>query len=385
MATTYTPREMLEKLVAFPTVSRSSNLDLVDFVRDYLDGHGVESHIVTSACGKKANLFANIGPLEDGGVVLSGHTDVVPIDGQDWTRDPWTLTEEDGKLYGRGACDMKAFDALALAAVPAMLKAGMKKPIQLALTYDEETGMAGAMQIVPAMLDALPKARAVIVGEPSEMQVVTAHKGGLMFHTHVHGYEVHSSILHTGVSAVMTAAQLIRWLEEQMAENARNADPDSLYDPPYTSLHVGMINGGTARNIVAKDCWFSTDVRVIGTESSADWRARYLAECARLTAEMKKIHPDAGITVEVKGDIPGCRPQFATEAEAVCRLLTGDNAEHAVPYGTEAGLLQDGGYSACICGPGSIAQAHQPDEFITIAQLNAGERFMGRLVDHMAA
>ncbi|MEO1492358.1 MAG: acetylornithine deacetylase [Pseudomonadota bacterium] len=385
MPDTYTPREMLERLVAFPTVSRETNLPLMDFVEDYLNGHGVQSNRVYSACGTKCNLYALVGPEVEGGVVLNGHTDVVPVDGQNWTTDPWTLTEKDGRLYGRGSCDMKGFGALALCAVPKALEAGLKRPIQLALTYDEETGMDGAYRLAPEIAETMPKASAMIVGEPSEMQVVTGHKGGLMLQTHVHGYEVHSSIVHTGVSAVMTAARLIGWLEDQMAANKAAADPNSLFVPPYTTLHVGMINGGTARNIVAKDCSFSTDVRVIPGERSTDWIAKYRAHVDEVVAEMQKIHPDTGITVEVRGDVPGCRPEQATEAEALCRQLTGDNAEHVVSYGTEAGIFQDAGYSACICGPGSIEQAHQPDEFIEISQLDAGDAFMDRLIARLAA
>jgi len=385
MPDTYSPKEMLAKLVAFPTVSRDTNLPLIDFVEDYLKGHGVAAHRTYSACGTKANLHALVGPAEPGGVVLSGHTDVVPVDGQAWDTDPFILTEKDGKLYGRGACDMKGFDALALCAVPKALAAGIKRPLQLALTYDEETGMAGALQLVPEMAATMPPASAVIVGEPSEMQVVTGHKGGLMLETHVHGFEVHSSILHTGVSAVMTAARLIRWLEEQMTANAEVADPDSLFDPPYTTLHVGMIHGGTARNIVAKDCVFSTDVRIIPGERSTDWLARYRAECARVEAEMQAIRPETSIEVRVRGDLPGCRPELATEAEALCRALTGDNGKHAVPYGTEGGIFQDGGYSTCVCGPGNIEQAHQPNEFIEVSQLAAGEAFMDRLIARLAA
>ena len=381
----YTPEEMLAKLVSFPTVSRDSNVDLMDFVADYLAGHGVVAHRTWSADGQKCNIYSCVGPQEEGGVVLSGHVDVVPVDGQEWTTDPFTLTRKGDKLYGRGSCDMKGFDALALCAVPKALAAGVKRPLQLALTYDEETGMAGAYQLVPEMAKHMPSASAVIVGEPSQMQVVTGHKGGLMMQTNVRGYEVHSSLVHTGVSAVMTAARLIGWLEAQMAANKEAADPNSLFVPPYTTLHVGMIEGGTARNIVAKDCWFSTDVRVIPGENSKDWRERYLAEVTRVEAEIQQIHPDAKITVDVRGDIPGCRPNLATEAEALCRALTGDNAEHVVSYGTEGGIFQDGGYSACICGPGNIEQAHQPDEFIEISQLNAGEAFMDKLVARLAA
>lgn len=385
MAEIYTPTEMLAKLVSFPTVSTETNIPLIDFIADYLGGHGVESHRVTSPCGTKQNLYAAVGPSVDGGVVMSGHTDVVPVAGQEWTTDPWTLTEKDGRLYGRGSCDMKGFVALALAAVPKVLAGGVKRPMQLALTYDEETGMDGAMRLVPEMVANMPSAEAVIVGEPSQMQVVTGHKGGMMFMTHVRGYEVHSSILDTGVSAVMVAARLITWLEDRMAENRAKADPASLYVPAYTTLHVGRVNGGTATNITAKDCSFSCDIRPLPTERSADWVARYRAECDRVQALMQQIHPDTGIEIEVIGDVPGCRPDQAVAAEALCRQLTGDNGEHVVSYGTEAGLFQDGGYSACICGPGSIDQAHQPDEFIEISQMRAGEAFLDRLIARLAA
>ncbi|MEM7317990.1 MAG: M20/M25/M40 family metallo-hydrolase, partial [Pseudomonadota bacterium] len=193
------------------------------------------------------------------------------------------------------------------------------------------------------------------------------------------------SIVHTGVSAVMTAARLIGWLEAQMSANKATADPDSGFVPPYTTLHVGMIQGGTARNIVAKDCWFSTDIRVIPGESSAEWQEKYRAEVTRLEAEIKKIRPEARIEVQIRGDIPGCAPHMAEDAEALCRAVTGDNGQHVVSYGTEAGIFQASGYSACICGPGNIEQAHQPDEFIEIAQLEAGDVFMDRLIGRLSA
>ena len=388
MPDTYSPREMLERLVAFPTVSRESNLPLIDFVEDYLRGHGIDCHRVMDDEGTKANLYALVGPAEPGGVVLSAHTDVVPVDGQPWSTDPFTLTEKDGRLYGRGSCDMKGFAAVALAAVPRALAAGLRRPIQLALSYDEEVGMWGAKRLVPAMAGAMPPAAGVIVGEPTNMQVVTGHKGGLMLLTHVRGFEVHSSIVHTGVSAIFNAARLVTWLEEQMEANRREAEAtgaNPLYDPPYTTLHVGLLEGGTARNIVARDCTFSTDIRMVPGEDSADWLARYREKVAEIEARMKALRPEAEILVHVRSDLPGCRPEPDGAAEGLCRALTGDNAEHAVSYGTEAGLFQEGGYSACVCGPGSIEQAHQPDEFIEISQLEAGAAFMDRLIGRLAA
>jgi len=391
MGEVYTAREMLAKLVGFPSVSRDSNLDLVEFVRAYLAGHGVESHIVPSPKGEpKANLYAQIGPAVPGGVVLSGHVDVVPVDGQAWSTDPFTLTERDGKLYGRGTCDMKGFDALGLALVPEMLKAPLKRPLQIALSYDEEVGHQGVPHLIEAMVEKLPKASVVFVGEPTSMQVVTQHKGGCSLTTRVRGFEVHSSLVHTGVSAIMNAAKLINWHSERMAENRAAAEalgedaPGVLFDPPYTTLHNGMIHGGTAGNITAKDCWFSSDIRCLPSEDGRDWFARYRAECDRVEAEMRAIRPETGIEIDVRLLAPGCRKEADGAAERLARQLTGDNGEHAVSYGTEAGHFQnEGGYSVCVVGPGSIAQAHQPDEFITVAQLEAGEAFVRRLIANL--
>lgn len=387
MGEIFTPKEMLARLVAFPTVSRDSNLALIGFVRDYLAGHGVESHIVPSPDGTKANLYALVGPAEPGGVILSGHTDVVPVDGQAWSTDPFTLTERDGKLFGRGAVDMKGFDALALALVPDMLKAGLKRPVQIALSYDEEVGCVGAPAMVERMAATLPRAAAAFIGEPTGMQVVTAHKGSVGINTTVHGYEIHSSLVHKGVPAIMFAARLIGWHAERMEENRASADPDSLFEPNYTTLHVGMISGGTARNITARECRFVSDFRVLPGESGEEWIERYRAVAGAISAEMQAIRPGTGAEITYTHHVPGCRRQegAGSAAEDLARALTGDNAEHVVSYGTEAGQFQDGGYSACIVGPGSIAQAHQPDEFITLAQFEAGEAFMRRLIGKLAA
>lgn len=376
---------MLEKLVAFPTVSRDSNLALIGFVEDYLAGHGIESVRVPSPCGQKANLYAQVGPAAPGGVILSGHTDVVPVDGQAWTSDPFTVTERDGRLYGRGTCDMKGFDALVLALVPDMLKAGLKRPVQIALSYDEEVGCLGAPSMIAAMRRTLPPAAAVIVGEPTEMGVVTAHKGSVGVDTTVIGHTVHSSIVHRGVSAVMVAAELIQWHSARMAENAAAAEADSPFDPPYTTLHVGKIEGGTARNLTAAECRFVTDVRVLPGDDPATWVARYRAFCETVQARMQAIHSGARIDVLAKHEIPGCRPEPEGVAEGMARQLTGDNAQRVVSYGTEAGQFQAEGYSACIVGPGNIAQAHQPDEYITLEQFAAGEAFLRRIIDRLAA
>ncbi|WP_443135121.1 acetylornithine deacetylase [Frigidibacter sp. ROC022] len=380
-----TAREILERLVAFPTVSRDSNLALIDWVEDYLASHGVSAHRVYDPTGQKASLFANIGPEVAGGTLLSGHTDVVPVDGQDWASDPWVVTERDGRLYGRGTCDMKGFDALALAAVPLALERDLKRPLQIVLTHDEEVGCIGAPLVIPHVLKTLPKAAAVIVGEPSMMDCVTGHKGGTGFKVHVRGVEIHSSMMHRGVSAVMWAARLIDWGNQ---ENERlwaetPSDLAALFDPPFTTLHTGMIQGGTAHNITAGDCWFDFGYRVVPGEDIEAHMARFRAKVAELEAQMQAIHPDARIEVEGRWPVPGLKPETDGAAETLARSITGDNGRHVVSYGTEAGQFQEAGYSAVVCGPGSIDQAHQPDEYIALDQFARGEAFVRRVVDRL--
>jgi acetylornithine deacetylase len=381
---TLTPKEMLAKLVSFNTESERSNLDLIHFCRDYLASHGVESTLVPSPDGQKANLYATIGPKVDGGVVLSGHTDVVPVAGQNWTSDPWTLAERNGKLYGRGTCDMKGFDAIALALVPEMVAAPLKRPVHIALSYDEEVGCRGARIMVKAMTAAGLKPSAVIVGEPSMMQVVTGHKGGTRLRTTVRGHAVHSSRVDVGVPAVMVAGKLIDWHNLVMAENKARTPANNGFEPPYTTLHVGVVHGGTAVNITAEHCMFSHEVRVIPGEEGANYVARYQATAAELEAQMKAIAPETGITVEITSSTPPLGPEVQGEAEALARRLTGDNGSHVVAYGTEGGLFQGEGWSTVVCGPGDIAQAHQPDEFISVAQLDAGATFVRSLIAELS-
>lgn len=377
--TALSPREILDHLVAFPSVSRDTNLPLVAWVEGYLASHGIASTRVPSPCGTKAHLFAQVGPAVDGGIILSGHSDVVPVDGQDWTTDPWTVVEKDGRLYGRGCCDMKGFDALALAALVEGQRRPLRRPLQLALSYDEEVGCMAVADLVHAMVDALPKAASVIVGEPSMMKVVTGHKGGIGFRVHAQGFEVHSSLLPFGVSAIMESARLIQWANDQNAAGAAKA-PNPLaadFVPPWTTLHVGMIQGGTAHNITAKDCRFVLEMRVVPGEDPQAWAAAALAEGARITQAMQRIHPDARLQMDPMFRVPPLTPEDNGPAEALARRLTGDNAAHVVSYGTEGGQFQVlGGYSTVICGPGDIAQAHQPDEWVSVEQFNAGWAFM---------
>lgn len=382
MTARLSPRQILDHLVAFPTVSRDSNLPLIDWVEEYLESHGVTAHRVWNEDRTKASLYAHIGPEVAGGVILSGHSDVVPVDGQSWSSDPWTVTERDGRLYGRGTCDMKGFVALTLAAVPLALAADLKRPLQLALSYDEELGCTGAPPMIAEMARSLPRAAAVIVGEPSRFSVVTGHKGGTGLKVHVQGFEVHSSLIHTGVSAIMAAAPLIDFANRMNAANA--ARPPTalaqLFDPPWTTLHVGMIQGGTAHNITAADCRFSCEFRVVPGEDIEDWVAAFEGQVAQATAVMQAIRPETGITLDRFFAVPPLRPETDGAAEALVRRLTGDNATHVVSYGTEAGQFQAEGYSAVVCGPGDIAQAHQPDEYLEISEFDAGWSFMQRLV-----
>ncbi|SEQ38621.1 acetylornithine deacetylase [Thalassovita taeanensis] len=377
-----TPYEIMEKLVAFPTVSRDSNLPLIDWVEEYLNSHGITGHRYYNEDNDKAALFAHVGPEVEGGIVLSGHTDVVPVDGQPWASDPFTVVERDGKYYGRGCCDMKGFDALAIWTLIEAKDMGLTRPLQLALSFDEEIGCTGAPPLIERMLETLPKASAVIVGEPSMMKAVTAHKGGRAFWVHMHGFEVHSSLMHTGVNAIMYGAKLIEWANQVNAENTARPPSKvaSLFEPPWTTVHVGQIHGGTAHNITAKDCEFGVDFRILADEDPEMWRALFLAKVAEVEAEMQAVVPETRIEITEKFGLPGLKPETQGEAETIVRAITGDNGSHVVSYGTEAGHFQDRGYSAVICGPGDIAQAHQPDEFITVAQFNAGHAFMKRLL-----
>ena len=387
MTTTLSARVLMERLIAFPTVSRDSNLDLIDFVEGYLADHGISSTRVPDETGDKAALYAHVGPQVEGGVVLSGHTDVVPIDGQAWDTDPFEVVEKGDKLFGRGTCDMKGFDALAIWALVEAKKRGVTRPLQLALSYDEEVGCTGAPPMIDAMrASGMPIASASIIGEPSMMKVVTGHKGGIGFDVHMRGFEVHSSLLHTGVNAIMFGSKLIEWCNDVNGENAAKqpSEMDAGFVPPYTTAHVGIITGGTANNITAKDCNFMVTFRVVPGEQPQDWADRFKAKVAEVEAEMQAIHPDTGIDIGPAFNVPGLKPEVEGSAEELVRQLTGDNAVNVVSYGTEAGEFQDRGYSSVICGPGDIAQAHQPNEFISIAQFNEGEAFMERLLETLA-
>lgn len=378
--------ELTERLVAFDTESSKSNLALIDFVADYLRAQDVPFVVAPNAAGDKAALFATIGPNVDGGVVLSGHTDVVPVAGQSWTGDPFVLRRQGERLIGRGAVDMKGFGAVCLAMVSEFQAAALTRPIHIFLSYDEETTCLGPLDLIARFGGGLPRPAAAVIGEPTSMCVADAHKSVTTYVTKVTGHEIHSANLHRGVSAVhsavLLAGELLRIGEELVALG----DPTGRFDPPYSSLHIGAIRGGTARNIVAKDCAFQWEVRgVPGMDAPAFVEARLGAFAQALMAKSFAAFPGAGITTEVEVAVPGLAPQPGSPAETLALRLARANHTIAVPYASEAGQFQEAGVPSVLCGPGRIDEAHQPDEYIEVAQLAACVEFMRSLARELGA
>lgn len=376
---------ILGDLVAFDTTSRNSNLPLIDYVEDFLDERGIASLRVDHEAGRKTNLYVTIGPEQSGGIVLSGHTDVVPVDGQSWSLDPFRMMMRDGRLYGRGTADMKGFLAAALASVDHFASLKLERPIHLAFSCDEEVGCRGVRPLIQHLVQHLPRPAAVIVGEPTLMKVVNAHKTAVSFETEVIGHEAHSSAAHQGVNAIMVAGELVHELTK-MARELRALSADALaFDPPYTTVHVGTIAGGTAKNIVPKRCSFVWETRLLPGDDAdrAPQRLRETAE--RLMAEMRAVSPECSITTRLINIVPGLEPRAGSPAESLALHLAQANGTGAVSYATEAGLFQQAGIAAIICGPGSIEQAHKPDEFIAASEIEACLAFMRRLGDYCSA
>ena len=386
MVAAYSPRQMLERLVAFDTTSRGSNLALIDFVTGYLTSHGLAPKQIPNAEGTKANLLVTLGPNKPGGIILSGHTDVVPVDDQEWDTDPFTAVEKDGKLFGRGTADMKAFSAVALALVPEFLRRGLKTPIHIALSYDEEIGCLGVRPMIADIAKTMPKPKLAIIGEPTEMKVVNAHKGIRAFRTTVTGREAHSSRTDKGVNAVMVAAELIVHLARLAEEMRERGDPSGRFDPPYTTVQAATIQGGTALNILAHHCTFQWEFRYLPGTSENDAFDRFEVH-ARETVlpRLRKVAPEADIVTKAGGHVKPLLAVADCPAEALAKQLTGQNHAEAVAYGTEAGLFQEAGIPSVVCGPGNILQAHKPNEFIELSQIDACTAFMRRLIDHVAA
>jgi acetylornithine deacetylase len=373
--------DLTKKLVSFNTVSRDSNLPLIDYVATYLDDFGVESHRVESPDGKKSNLYASIGPEEPGGVVLSGHTDVVPTDGQDWHTDPFMPEIKDGKLLGRGTCDMKGFIGTALSLIPEMKS--LEKPIHFALSYDEEIGCKGAPSMIAEIVDKLPPPQAVIVGEPTGMEAITGHKGMVTLKTAVQGHEAHSSQIHRGVSAVMTAATLVTKLNAMTQELAAATDTSTGFEPHHSTIHVGIIRGGTAINIISRECEFQWDIRCIPADDPKIILDEFEKFCRdEILPNMKSIDPKCSIDTRITASAPS----FLMAESPALSLLTSlgvQSAKSHAPYVAEAGQFQSSGLPTVICGPGFIDQAHKPNEFIALEQLNQGEQLLRSVIQRL--
>jgi acetylornithine deacetylase len=377
-----TSSEMLGRLVGFDTVSRNSNLAAIEFIRDYLDGYGIESRLSFDDEGRKANLFATIGPADRPGVILSGHSDVVPVDGQDWTGDPFKLRENDGYLYGRGSADMKGFIATALAMVPEFKARVTTTPVHLAFSYDEEVGCIGVARLIEQIGMAEAKPMACIVGEPTMMLPIVGQKGLHVFRCHVHGHEAHSSRTPYGVNAVEAAAELIARIKT-IARRIRDEGPfDDGFDPAYTTLHCGTVQGGTAQNIVPASCNFTFEIRNLPGHDPA----QLVAEIERhahdhIEPEMHAVDPSTGFAIVPRNGLPDYQISEDHPAVTMVKGALGANAVGKVAYMTEAGLFGRAGIPTVICGPGDIAQAHKPDEYIEVAQLSRCENFLLRLVE----
>lgn len=371
---------ILEKLVGFNSVSALSNLPLIDYIEGYLQSHNVPTTRIPSPDGNKSNLLARIGPEAAGGIVLSGHTDVVPTEGQPWATNPFTLTRKGDALFGRGAADMKSFIAVCLALLPELQAAATKKPFWFAFSYDEEVGCLGAPHLLKHMVATIPKPAYAIIGEPTLMQVVTAHKGVISFETTVTGFEWHSSQPHLGVNAVQIACELVHLLTTMGRELATNGLHDERFTPPHSTIHTGIIHGGTARNIIPRECVFQWEIRPLPGENHQLLLDRFNAAAAALEADMRKVHPSAAITSRPMSTMAGVTlPHFAQASCHTVMRCAHTNADIAVSFGTEAGIFNDHGIPAIICGPGDIQQAHKPNEFIELSQIRACIEFMLRL------
>lgn len=377
---------MIRQLIEMPTVSRDSNLDLIHWIRDHLKGLGVDSTLVPDETGRKANLYATIGPQDKPGIVLSGHTDVVPIDGQEWDTDPFKLTEKAGKLYGRGTSDMKSFVAIALSFAPKFLAANLETPIHYAFTYDEEVGCLGAKRLIEVLKGMPIRPKACIVGEPTEMQVIAQHKGKKSWRVDVRGFECHSSLTHHGVNAVEAAAELIAYIKARARQKRDQGPFDQDFAPPYTSLHTGTVQGGTALNIVPKDCSFLWEIRYL-PQDDVDALYADVVRHARevIEPEMKAVRPETGFRFSQISEFPGLATQESAPVVQLAKALTGANRVNKVSFGTEAGLFSDLGIPTIVCGPGSIEEAHKPNEFIALDQIALCEAFMERLIEKAKA
>ncbi|WP_373504370.1 acetylornithine deacetylase [Aestuariivirga sp.] len=375
----------LEKLIAFPSVSRDSNLDLIAYVKEHLAGLGISSTLVHNEDGRKANLWTTIGPADVPGVVLSGHTDVVPVEGQTWTSDPFRLVNRSGNLFGRGSADMKGFIACCLAVAGKAAKAPLKTPIHFAFSYDEEIGCVGVRRLLDLLKDAPVKPRLCIVGEPTLMQAVTAHKGKLGFRVTAHGLEAHSSLAPIGVNAIYMASDLIGAIRAIQTEIAEQGLRDGDYEVAYTTLHVGKMQGGEVMNIVPNRCTFDFEIRYLPEEDENAIVARIKAAAEKVATGYRGVFPDARFDFMDLQSYPAMNTPVDSEAVKFVHALTGGNSTGKITFGTEGGLFQKAlGTPAVVCGPGNIAVAHKPDEYVSEAQLAACDQMLARLVEKLS-
>lgn len=381
--------DMIRRLVAFPTVSRDSNLALIEWVRQYVEAHGGVTTLTFDDTRRKANLFvtfaARDGNAVRDGIVLSGHTDVVPVDGQPWDSDPFEVVHRDGRLYGRGVADMKSFIAIGLALLPALLERGLARPLHLALSYDEEIGCIGVRRLIADVVKRGIAPRGCIVGEPTSMRLVVAHKGKVSWRCRVRGREAHSSLTPQGVNAVQVACEIVAYIGAR-ARNFRDAGArDEAYDVPFTTAHVGVIRGGTALNIVARDCSFEFELRHLPFDDPAAFLEDVRAYAARFLPAMHAVDPATYIEFDRLSSLPGFDTGDDSEIAAVGRECAGAHGCGKVSYGSEAALFHDAAVPTVICGPGNIEQAHQPNEWVSVAQLAQGEAFMRKLGDRLCS
>jgi acetylornithine deacetylase len=378
-------RAMIERLIAFNTVSRDSNLGLIEWVRDYLHGHGAKTRLTHDATGKKANLFATLGDSPKPGLILSGHTDVVPVDGQNWDTDPFVAVERDGKLFARGSADMKGFIGIILTQAPkfvAALNSGrLDAPLHYALSYDEEVGCLGVRGLIRDLEENGIRPAGCVVGEPTSMQPIIAHKGTHRFRCAVRGREAHSSYVTYGVNAIEYAARLVVYIRQIADRLAQIEKRDYGFTVPYSTLSTGLIRGGIAANVVPKDCEFTFDMRTLPDASPDALHQEIRAYAEALAREMQAIDPQSGIDLVWASQTVGLA---ASETDAIVRWamqLSNNSTVGKVSYGTEAGLFQKMGVPSVICGPGDIAEAHRPNEFVALDQLAQCETFMNRILE----
>ncbi|WP_296268964.1 acetylornithine deacetylase [Pseudomonas sp. UBA6562] len=380
----HSSRALLAHLVGFATVSRDSNLALIEFIDQYLAGHGIEAELLFNEAGDKASLFATLGPDIAGGIVLSGHTDVVPVDGQAWSVPPFEMTEADGRLYGRGTADMKGFIACVLAAVPRLLAKPLRSPVHLAFSYDEEVGCLGVRPMLAALGQRPHKPGLCLIGEPSELQPVLGHKGKLAMRCEVQGLACHSAHAPSGVNAIEYAARLIGHLGDLGEALAAPEHHDTRFDPPYSTVQTGVIHGGRALNIVPAECAFDFEVRTLpgfDAQQVVDGLQTYAEQ--RLLPRMHAVDPSTGIRLQPLSAYPGLATAANSEAAQLLAYLCGSDAFTTVAFGTEGGLFDEAGIPTVVCGPGSMAQGHKPDEFVTLEQLDGCDAMLKRLADHL--